>query len=105
VAFGLAAGGVCPKGACLLNSRSNVGARESKLGPSSLWLTLTAYRLDAPRTIFFTLRLADPRGTVRLPSGFSVFCFLRAVRLAFLRSSLLKLFVFAMYAIFAFRNS
>jgi hypothetical protein len=69
-------------------------------GPSTLaTISAAAYRLDAPRTIFFTLRLADPRGTVRLPSGFSVFCFLRAVRLAFLRSSLLKLFVFAMNAV------
>jgi hypothetical protein len=68
-------------------------------GPSTLaTISAAAYRLDAPRTIFFTLRLADPRGTVRFPNGFSVFFFLRAARLVFLRSSLLKLFVFAMSA-------
>jgi len=54
------------------------------------------YRFDAPRAIFFTLRFVDPRGVVLFPKGFSVRCFLRDARFAFLRSSLLKLFVFAM---------
>ena len=51
------------------------------------------YRFAVPRTIFFTLRFAEPRGTVRLAFGAA---FLRAARLAFLRSSLLSAFVFAM---------
>jgi hypothetical protein len=54
--------------------------------------TTAAYRLDVPRTSFFTLRLAEPRGTVRFGLGVA---FLRAVRFAFLRSSLLSDFVFA----------
>ena len=51
------------------------------------------YRFAVPRTIFFTLRLAEPRGTVRFALGAA---FLRAVRFTFLRSSLLSDFVFAM---------
>ena len=54
---------------------------------------LLSYRFAVPRTIFFTLRLAEPRGTVRLAFGAA---FLRAVRFALLRSSLLSDFVFAM---------
>jgi len=45
-----------------------------------------------PRTIFFTLRLAEPRGVVRFALGAA---FLRAARFAFLRSSLLSAVVFA----------
>ena len=60
------------------------------------------YRLDVPRTSFFTLRFFDPRAYSRGFNGFSVLLFLRAVRFAFLRSSLLSVAVFAMSA---FRNS
>jgi hypothetical protein len=52
-----------------------------------------AYLFAVPRTIFFTLRLSEPRGAVRFALGAA---FLRAARLAFLRSSLLSVFVFAM---------
>ena len=45
-----------------------------------------------PRAIFFILRFAEPRGTVRFALGAA---FLRAVRFAVLRSSLLSVFVFA----------
>ena len=62
-------------------------------------LTATAkkssYRLAAPRTNFFTLRFAEPRAYSRFFSGLSVLLFFRAVRFVFLRSSLLKLLVFA----------
>lgn len=51
-----------------------------------------AYRFAVPRAIFFTLRFNEPRGAVRLALGAA---FLRAARLAFLRSSLLSDFVFA----------
>jgi hypothetical protein len=54
-----------------------------------------AYRLAWPRTIFFILRLADPRACVRACSGFSALRFFRDARRTFLRSSLLLLFVFA----------
>jgi hypothetical protein len=50
------------------------------------------YRFAVPRTIFFTLRFREPRGAVRFALGVA---FLRAARLAFLRSSLLSDFVFA----------
>jgi hypothetical protein len=50
------------------------------------------YRFAVPRAIFFILRFAEPRGTVRLALGVA---FLRAARFAFLRSSLLSDFVFA----------
>jgi hypothetical protein len=50
------------------------------------------YRLAVPRTIFLTLRFMEPRAAVRLAFGAA---FLRAVRRAFLRSSLLNFFVFA----------
>lgn len=53
---------------------------------------LTAYRFAVPRTIFFTLRLVEPRGVVRLALGAAFF---RAARFNFLRSSLLRDFVFA----------
>jgi hypothetical protein len=59
-----------------------------------------SYRLAAPRTIFFTLRFFEPRAYSRGFSGFSVFTFLRDVRFAFLRSSLLSVFVFAMSAVY-----
>ena len=68
------------------------------LRPNGRMLTVEAllsYRFAVPRTIFFTLRLAEPRGTVRLAFGAA---FLRAVRFALLRSSLLSDFVFAMIA-------
>ena len=52
-----------------------------------------SYLFAVPRAIFLTLRFKDPRGAVRLAFGVA---FLRAVRLAFLRSSLLSDFVFAM---------
>lgn len=51
------------------------------------------YRLAAPRAIFFILRFSEPRGAVRFAFAGA---FLRAVRFAFLRSSLLSDFVFAM---------
>jgi len=51
-----------------------------------------SYRFAVPRTIFFTMRFVDPRGVVRFAFGAA---FLRAVRFAFLRSSLLSAFVFA----------
>ena len=57
------------------------------------------YRFAVPRTIFFTLRFADPRAYSRGFNGFSVFFFLRTARLAFLRSSLVNLLVFAMSAV------
>jgi len=50
------------------------------------------YRFAVPRTIFFTLRFIEPRAAVRLPLGAA---FLRDARRAFLRSSLLNFFVFA----------
>ena len=45
-----------------------------------------------PRAIFFTLRFWEPRGVVRFALGVAFF---RAARFAFLRSSLLSDFVFA----------
>jgi hypothetical protein len=50
------------------------------------------YLFAVPRANFFTLRLVEPRGVVRFALGAA---FLRAVRLTFLRSSLLSDFVFA----------
>jgi len=55
-------------------------------------LLLVFYLFAVPRAIFFILRFAEPRGTVRLALGVA---FLRAARFAFLRSSLLSDFVFA----------
>src|SRR5208282_5272503 len=54
-----------------------------------------SYRLAAPRTIFFTLRFFEPRAYSRGFNGFSAFTFLRDVRFAFLRSSLLSFLVLA----------
>jgi len=54
---------------------------------------LLFYLFAVPRAIFLTLRFKDPRGVVRFAFGVA---FLRAVRLAFLRSSLLSDCVFAM---------
>jgi hypothetical protein len=62
-------------------------------------LSAVFYRFAAPRTSFFTLRFADPRAYSRGLSGLSVFFFLRTVRLAFLRSSLVNALVFAMNAV------
>jgi hypothetical protein len=62
-------------------------------------LSADFYRLAAPRTIFFTLRFFEPRAYSRGFSGFSAFTFLRAARRAFLRSSLVSFFVFAMSAV------
>ncbi len=56
------------------------------------------YLFAVPRASFFTFRFCDPRAYSRGLSGCSVLCFLRAVRLAFLRSSLLSVAVFAMSA-------
>ena len=50
------------------------------------------YRFAVPRTIFFTLRFAEPRAYSR---GFLGACFLRAVRLACLRASFSSFLVFA----------
>jgi hypothetical protein len=58
------------------------------------------YRFAAPRTIFFTLRFFDPRAYSRGFIGFSAFTFLRDVRFAFFRSSLVSFFVFAMNAVY-----
>jgi hypothetical protein len=52
--------------------------------------------LDCPREAFLTLRLLLPRGVVRFAFGVA---FLRAVRLAFLRSSLERVLVFAMFVL------
>jgi hypothetical protein len=58
---------------------------------------LTAsYRFACPRAIFFTFGFFEPRAYSRGLSGCSVLRFLRAVRLAFLRSSLLSVLVLAM---------
>jgi hypothetical protein len=59
---------------------------------------LLPYLLDWPRAIFFTLRFREPRGNARFFGGFSSLRFLRAARLAFLRSSLLNFAVLAMSA-------
>lgn len=54
------------------------------------------YRFAWPRANFLTFGFFDPRGYSRGFSGLSALRFLRAVRLAFLRSSLLNFVVFAM---------
>ena len=54
------------------------------------------YRFDCPRTIFLTFAFFDPRAYSRGFNGFAVLRFFRAVRFAFLRSSLLSAVVFAM---------
>jgi len=53
---------------------------------------VSAYRFDCPRASFFTLRFFDPRA---YSLGFLGACFLREVRFDFLRSSFVRLFVFA----------
>jgi hypothetical protein len=58
------------------------------------------YRFDCPRTIFFTFCFFDPRAYSRGFCGLSVLRFFRAVRFAFLRSSLLSAVVFAMNSYF-----
>ena len=65
------------------------------------WPSAAVYLFAAPRTIFFTLRFFDPRAYSRGFSGFSVLTFLRDVRFAFLRSSLLSFCVFAMNVLIA----
>jgi len=60
-----------------------------------LLVPLTHYRFDVPRASFFTFRFAEPRAYSRGLSGFSAFFFFRAERFDALRSSLLKLDVFA----------
>jgi hypothetical protein len=61
--------------------------------------TVNYVRFAWPRAIFFTLRFCDPRAYSRGLSGFSALRFLRDARLAFLRSSLLKLAVLAISAV------
>ena len=58
--------------------------------------TAKRYRFAWPRASFLTLGFFDPRGYSRGFSGFSALRFLRAVRFAFFRSSLLNAVVFAM---------
>jgi hypothetical protein len=58
------------------------------------------YRLDVPRTSFFTLRFIEPRAAVRFAFGAA---FLRDALRDFLRSSLLKLLVFAICVSFFYR--
>src|SRR5256885_12913865 len=53
------------------------------------------YLFAVPRASFFTLRFFEPRAYSRLASGFSALRFLRAARLDFLRSSLLRAAVLA----------
>ena len=66
-------------------------------GNESRQLATSSYRLAVPRASFFTLRFSEPRGAVRFALAG---CFLRAARLAFLRSSLLNFLVFAMSSYF-----
>jgi hypothetical protein len=54
------------------------------------------YRFEVPRASFFTLRFMEPRAAVRLALGAAFF---RDARRAFLRSSLLKVLVFAIFSI------
>ena len=60
-----------------------------------------SYRFAVPRASFFTLLFFEPRAYSRGFSGVSMARFLRAARLAFLRSSLLSFLVFAMSAFYA----
>jgi hypothetical protein len=62
--------------------------------------SMSNYRFDCPRTSFFTFCFFDPRAYSRGFKGLSVLRFFRAVRLAFLRSSLLSAVVFAMKSYF-----
>ncbi len=70
----------------------------SKGGNPKCRLTANAafYRFAWPRANFLTFGFFDPRGYSRGFSGLSALRFLRAVRLAFLRSFLLNFVVFAM---------
>ena len=52
------------------------------------------YRFAVPRANFLTLRFCEPRAYSR---AFLGACFLRDVRFAFFRSSLLNAFVFAIH--------
>src|SRR5579864_2052897 len=56
------------------------------------------YRFACPRASFFTLGFCDPRAYSRGLSGCSALRFFRAARFTFLRSSLLRVAVFAMSA-------
>ena len=56
------------------------------------------YRFACPRASFLTFCFFDPRAYSRGFNGCSVARFLRAVRFAFLRSSLLRVDVLAMNA-------
>jgi hypothetical protein len=69
---------------------------ETKFRPCESLSGAVNYRFEVPRTSFFTLRFAEPRAYSRGLSGVSVAFFLRAVRFAFLRSSLVSFLVFAM---------
>jgi len=72
------------------------GPTESRALPFFPVITqIRNYRFDVPRASFFTFRFAEPRAYSRFLSGFSVLRFFRAVRFDALRSSLLKLDVFA----------
>lgn len=62
------------------------------------------YLFACPRTSFLTLRFCDPRAYSRGFNGCSVLRFLRAVRFAFLRSSLLRVAVFAINAFWMICN-
>jgi hypothetical protein len=93
----------------IVTGSSVVGCGKRLSSPEGLMISKTlsrhnvspakCYLLAAPRANFFTLRFCDPRAYSRGLSGCSVLRFLRAVRLSFLRSSLLNAAVFAMNAI------
>src|SRR4051794_6590171 len=74
------------QGGALANTNTRRTSQSNRV--FQVLLETKRYRLLVPRTIFFTLRFAEPRGVVRLPSGLVLSAFLRAVRLAFLRSTL-----------------
>src|SRR5215469_7282449 len=67
---------------------------ESQLPPPNCRRSF--YRFAWPRASFLTFGFFDPRGYSRGFNGLSALRFLRAVRFAFLRSSLLNFVVFAM---------
>src|SRR5215831_2042823 len=67
---------------------------ESQLPPPNCRRSF--YRFAWPRASFLTFGFFDPRGYSRGFSGLSALRFFRAVRFAFLRSSLLNFVVFAM---------
>src|SRR5919198_4454524 len=68
-------------------------------GPRPAPTQFNYVRFAWPRAIFFTLRFCDPRAYSRGLSGFSALRFLRAARLTFLRSSLLRVAVLAISAL------